>query len=261
MRIRKNLGKVISLIVAISVVALQISFLSFAAGDTYSLSKMYSSEMGEWKYQWFDGDNTYYDMILSEDGRWMGAAAKTAIINGVNWHPYTTGYTVATFTCPKSGTVKIGVEQEIKLNNPAASQDGTIYIVMSDGELIGEQIQVTPDNPKQNYESVELDVYEGQVIGFYLYMNVNNAGDSTTVAPFVEYLEYKEVAPKEVETEEVVETEDVLRTDIKPIYVSEGVEFQIQPIQILIGMAPIVLIGILILVVVLKKKKGSQEYE
>lgn len=261
MKIRRMLGKVFSLIVAISIVSFQIPFLSFAAGDTYSLSEMYSSEMGAWKYQWFDGDTTYYDMILSEDGRWMGADAKTAIINGVNWHPYTKGYTVATFTCPKSGTVKIGVEQEIKLNNPAASQDGTIYIVMSDGELIGEQIQVTPENPKQNYESVELDVYEGQVIGFYLYMNVNNAGDSTTIAPFVEYLEYKEVTPKEIEKEEVIETEDVLRTDIKPIYVSEGIEFQIQPIQILIGMAPIVVIGILILIVVIRKKKGNQDNE
>ena len=257
MKIKKLLSAVSLSVIVLGTTFLNIPFLSFAAEDNYSLSEMYSGEMGLWEYHWFDGDATYHKMVLSEDGRWMGAEAKTAIINGVNWHPYTKGYTVATFTCPASGTVKIGVEQEIKLNNPAASQDGTIYIVMSDGELIGEQIQVTPDNPKLNYETVELDVYEGQVIGFYLYMNVNNAGDSTTVAPFVQYTEYKHVEPQVVEKEETVEKEEVLRTDIKPVYVSENKDFQIQPIQILIGTLPVLVIGILILVVVLKKKKGE----
>ncbi len=232
------------------------------ADGVYRLAEMCNDEMGLWQYYWFDGIDDYSKMEYDSDsGGWAGSSpAATARIQGANWHTYIDGYTVATFTCPKSGTVRVGTEEAIELTNAPNTMDGTIFVVMSDDELVGTPVQVTKEEPKKEFATVEMDVYEGQVIGFYLHMNVTNAGDSTNVSAFVEYTDYKEVEAKNThmaEEEDTVEAEK-LRTDIKPT-VEEEVSFALNPLQIAIGTVPVVLIGILAALFAGKKGKNKDE--
>lgn len=234
-----------------------------AEGDMYRFSQMYGEEMGLWQYYWFDGAGSYTKLSYDE-GKAVyngGSSAATAIIGNSSWHTYISGYTVATFTCPKSGTVRIGMEEPLALVNAASSADGTILAVMSDGKLVGIPVQVTKEEPSCEYETVEMDVYEGQVIGFYLHMNTNNAGDSTKVTPFVEYTEYKEVARTETTGEEqkTEEAEKVLRTDIAPIEIKDEAAFVIKPVQLLGGIIPVVVVGVLVLIIAMKK--GNTKHE
>lgn len=229
----------------------------------YRLSKMYSEEMGMWQYYWFDGTSSYTKMSYNEKtaAHNGGSPATSAIIGGADWHTYISGYTVATFTCPKSGTVRIGMEEPVALEDAASSADGTILAVMSDGKLVGVPVQVTKEKPTSEYRAVEMDVYEGQVIGFYLHMNTTNAGDSTRVTPFVEYTDYKEVARTETKEEEkkVNEPEKVLRTDIAPINIEEEEVFVLNPVQLLGSSIPVVVAGALILIIVMKKGNKKNE--
>ena len=231
----------------------------------YRLTQMCTDKMGLWQYYWTDGTEAT-KMVYDEEGKiWKGASpATTAMVGGnTSWHTYTSGYSLATFTCPASGSVRIGTETAIELTNAEVSADGTIFIVMSDGKLIGTPVQVEKANPKQEYETVEMDVYEGQVIGFYLHMNVNNAGDSTRVQPFVEYTTYKDVKPAQQDIKQdadpKTEGEKVLRTDIAPMKSREKVSFAVNPVQIMIGAVPVVIIGICILIILLSSKKRSKE--
>lgn len=229
----------------------------------YRLSQMFSDEMGMWQYYWYDGKASYSKMEYDAEGRkWQGRSpAVSSFISKDSWHTYVSGYTVAAFTCPKSGTVRIGTEQAVELQNVANTADGTIFIVMSDGEVLGTQLYLTKDKPKQEFEVVSMDVYEGQTIEFYLYMNVNNAGDSTKVLPFVEYTDYKAVEKKTIEKTDEVEEEPTLKTDIKPIEVPEEATFVIQPVQILIGAALVIVIGVVGLVLLVKKRGGHKKNE
>lgn len=223
----------------------------------YRLSRMFSDRMGDWKYYWFDNVN-FHDMFY-EDGTWTGGKeASYARIGGggVSWHPHIAGYTVAAFTCPKSGTVCIGSEVPIEVN--AASADGIIFSVVSENQLLGEQYIVTPDNPSQEFAPIEIDAYEGQTIYFFLYMNAGNSGDSTTVAPYVKYLEYKYVEPYKSVVTNTETAEPVLRTDVKPIK-AESKEFSFNPLQILIGCIPslVIIIAVVLFKVIKRRKKNG----
>ena len=94
-------------------------------------------------------------------------------------------------------------------------------------------------------------------------MNVNNAGDSTRVQPFVEYTTYKDVKPAQQDIKQdadpKTEGEKVLRTDIAPMKSREKVSFAVNPVQIMIGAVPVVIIGICILIILLSSKKRSKE--
>ena len=258
---RKKKAPIAAMLLGVSLVGTMMpGFTSSAAESAYRLSEMCTDEMGLWQYYWYDGKETNVEMVYdSEAGRWTGDTAKAAIIDGTNWHPHSSGYTLATFTCPESGTVRIGTETPIELTNAANSKDGTIFAVMSDDMLVGTPVQVTPDNTTAEYETIEMDVYKGQVIGFYLHMCVNNAGDSTKVSPFVEYVGYKEVAPAEKEEKDTTTEEKVLRTDIKPMTIKEDTAFGINPTQIAIGGVPVIAIGVLGLILILKKGKKKNE--
>lgn len=222
----------------------------------YRLSRMFSDLMGDWKYYWFDNVN-FHDMIY-QDGTWTGGAtASYARIGGggVSWHPHISGYTVAAFTCPESGTICIGSEIPIEVNN--ASADGIIFSVVSENQLLGEQYIVTPQNPSQEFAPIEIDAYKGQVIYFFLYMNAGNAGDSTQLAPYVKYLDYKYVEPYKSNVKKEETAEPVLRTDVKPIETEEG-EFTVNILQILLGCIPSIIIAIaVVLYIVLKRRKKN----
>lgn len=224
----------------------------------YRLSRMISEETGVWEYYWFNTKQEYAPMEYNPETKgWQGVSpATTAIITSQTWHTYTQGYTVARFTCPESGRVRIGTETAVALSNLPNAKDGVIFIVMSDGEPLGESLLVTPQNPSQEFETVETDVYKGQEIEFFLYMNINNAGDSTTVTPFVEYTVYKDVAAKEKTAADTKKEELVLRTDIDPIGVEEPV-FEFRPIALLIGALPVLVIGVAVMIVLLKRREGK----
>lgn len=262
---KRKKSSTIAMLLVVSVISLLLpsTTIRAAENDAYHFAKMYGSEMNEWKYYWYDGYDSYVEMIYNEEsGAWTGPDyLTTAIINKTSWHPFTSGYTVATFTCPKSGTVRIGTDTPVELTNVANTMDGTILAVMSDGELIGKPVQVTADNPIQEYDAVEMDVYEGQKISFYLHMNITNAGDSTTVSPYVEYTSYKDVEPTtpKADADTKTEEEKVLRTDIRPMNIEENTVFVISPVQMVIGAAPIIVIGVLILIFMMKKGKNKNE--
>ncbi len=233
----------------------------------YRLSQMFSDKMGEWCYYWFDNTNVYNEMAYNAEGKeWTGQTestnAKTALISSsMIWHTYTSGYTTATFTCPKSGTVTVGMESDLMLLNQTNSPDGTIVTVVSDQEVLGEQIVLTPDNPQQKYEEVSLDVYEGQVIYFYLYMNINNAGDSTLVTPYVKYTDYKSVEKKEISaTDSFNGTEDrELRMDLQGQQLAEETEFALHTMKLVMGIMSAVGVFaiVIILIISIKRRKKN----
>ena len=262
---KKKKSAVVAMLLVVSVMGMLFpgTTIHAAENDSYHLAKMYGSEMNEWKYYWYDGYDSYMEMVYNEEsGAWTGPDyVTTAIIDKTSWHPFTSGYTVATFTCPKSGTVRVGTDVPVELTNVANTMDGTILSVMSDGKLIGKPVQVTADNPSKEYEVVEMDVYEGQEISFYLHMNITNAGDSTTISPFVEYTNYKDVEKTNTEKDKNSgkDEEKVLRTDIKPMNTNENTMFEISVVQMVIGAVPVILLGVLILVSTLKKGKNKHE--
>lgn len=233
----------------------------------YRLSQMFSDKMEEWSYYWFDNSNVYNEMAYNKETKgWSGKTettnANTAGINAsMSWHPYTSGYTTAAFTCPKSGTVTVGMESDLVLLNQANCDDGTIVTVVSDQEVLGEQILLTPDNPQQKYKAVSIDVYEGQVIYFYLYMNINNAGDSTLVTPYVKYTDYKPVEKKEItETDSFNGAEDrELRTDIQGQQLAEKTEFALHTSKLIMGIMSAVGVFaiVIILIIVIKRRKKN----
>ena len=101
-------------------------------------------------------------------------------------------------------------------------------------------------------------------------MNVNNAGDSTKVLPFVEYKEYKDVQRVQKDEEDDKQTavtvvEKTLRTDIKPIKIKEDIQFEIIPMQIIIGTLPIILAGVIVIPLILikgkRRKNGADKNE
>ncbi|MDD6479529.1 MAG: hypothetical protein PUF48_07000 [Oscillospiraceae bacterium] len=223
----------------------------------YRLSRMFSDLMGDWKYYWFDNVN-YHEMIY-QDGTWTGGkAASYARIGGggVSWHPHINGYTVAAFTCPESGTVHIGSEIPVEVN--AASADGVIFSVVSENQLLGEQYIVTPQNPSQEFAPIEIDAYKGQVIYFFLYMNAGNSGDSTKVAPYVKYVDYKYVEPYKSNVTKEDDVEPTLRTDVKPIETEED-EFTLNILQILLGCIPsfIIVIAFVLYKIIKRRKKNG----
>lgn len=229
----------------------------------YSLSQMCNDKTNLWTYYWFDGTD-YNEMFYdNETSFWKGnSPANTAMISGSKyWHPYISGYTVAKFTCPKSGTVKISTEKPLELSTPGSSSDGIMFVVMSDDKLIGDPIHLDALNPKKDYETTQIDVYEGQEIGFYLNMYVNNAGDSTVVTPCVEYIGYKDVNVPDKKSNIIKPggTEKTLRTDIKPAEIKEDIPFVIDFKKILVSLLPVLVLGFIIMIInSIKTKKRER---
>ncbi len=233
---------------------------ALASGEVYKLSEMLSENTDTWQYYWHSGKE-YMEMEYA-DGEWNGGTkAHTAIVGKEKWHPYISGYTVVAFNCPASGTVKVGMEKPLEVN--AITMDGVYFSVISELQLISDMYLLNAENPKQEFETLQFDVYEGQVIYFFLNMNVNNSGDSTTITPYIQYTEYKEVEPSGIGdvTTQGDETEPVLKTDIKPLEIS-GYDGKLvyNPIQIAVGAAVPLGIGVLILICSLIKKKGGMKH-
>lgn len=225
----------------------------------YVLSQDFTYTAGVWQYYWY---NDGYNPLMYDGQReaWHGeeygsAASSVLVTKDMMWHPGTAGYTTVAFTAPESGSVTIGMEQPLELLNPDLS-DGTVFSAISDFQMIGEQHLLTKENPKQEFEPVTIDVYKGQNIYFYLYMNTNNAGDSTRVTPYIKYNEFKDVPVPETVEEEEEEAEPVLRTDVKAMEIAdENQSAGINVISVVSGAATAIGFSAIVFAVVLLIKR------
>ena len=231
----------------------------------YSFSKMFGNWTDPWFYYWYNG-GVYYPLIWN-NGQFDGTedGAPHAIVANGYMHPAPTGVTAIAFKVPESGRVKIGMEDTLILGSPAESVDGTIVSVISDGELLCDQYWLTSENPSYVFEPVELEVYEGQIIYFYLSKAITNAGDSTRVLPYVEYLDYHEVEAPATTTSTVPTTsgggaapttaagDDV--SDTEPAGNQAGAPAWV---MILLGiLTPVVIVGAVCVVIVLRRRKAT----
>lgn len=239
-----------------------------ANNGVYRLSKMCKEDNEYWDYYWMDTQNERVPLLRDADGVWRGdSTCQYAVISSTTWHPHSAGYTLATFTCPDSGRIRIGSEVPLVLTQAANTQDGIVFVAMSDEEVLGEIIRLTKENPTKEFETVELDVYKGQEICFYLSHYYTNAGDSTQLQPFVEYVEYKEVdQPIKDNNEEEknsrmknILSDETVRTDIEPIEIREEAEFVLKPSQLVIGSIPILLVGIIGIFLATKRRAKKKE--
>ncbi len=231
------------------------------ADGVYKLTEDFGEYMDYWACYYVSGKKfTEMDYM---NGAWRGKSpATTATIGGggAKWHPYISGYTVAMFTAPESGRVQVGSECTMEVVN--STTDGVTIMVVSDNNILGDTYLLNAENPKQDFAVVEFDVYEGQEIFFYLNMNIQNAGDSTTFAPFIKYIDYKDV-PKPPKQEEEIYIEPrldgTLKTDIEPIGTEkEKGALKFDVMQMVIGAAVVLLLAAVVVVVciILNKKKG-----
>ncbi|MBR4072416.1 MAG: hypothetical protein IKK24_00620 [Clostridia bacterium] len=231
------------------------------ADGVYKLTEDFAEYMDHWACYWVNG-KIFNEMIFRDD-MWLGETATSATIagGGASWHPHISGYNVATFTPPESGRVQVGSECKMSVN--ASTSDGVNIMVVSDNNVLGKSYYLNAENPEQDFEVIEFDVYKGQEIKFYLDMNMNNSGDSTTFAPFVKYVEYKDVPKSDYEEEVYVEGrfDGTQKTDIEPVGTEEtagAIEWSIK--HIVISASAVILLAALITVVciIIKKKGGKQ---
>lgn len=233
----------------------------------YSFSEMFGNWTDPWFYYWYNG-GVYYPLTWN-NGQYDGTedGAPHAIIANGYMHPAPTGVTALAFKVPEAGRVRIGMEDTLILGSPAESVDGTIVSVISDGELLCDQYWLTSENPSYIFEPVELEVYEGQIIYFYLSKAITNAGDSTRVLPYVEYLDYHDVeapatttAPPETTTNGGGTVTTAPGGDTPDAEPADGGSGEGAPawLMILLGiLTPVVIVGAVCVVIVIRRRRAA----
>lgn len=230
-----------------------------AKDGVYRITQEYGPDMENWQFFW-ENANVQYEMTHHEGVyNFKGAAHATVSASGTRWHPHIAGFNILTFTCPESGRVRIG--SECTMSVVETTVDGVNIKVISERNILGDTYLLDAKNPSQEFKPIEFDVYKGQKISFYLDMNLGNAGDSTTFAPYVKYLEYKEVAKydKGNYQEYIPPKEDgERRTDMDPVISTEE-ENTIDIAQILIGAGVVMVIAIIVVAIVLIIRRRNHE--
>ena len=158
----------------------------------YKITEEFGENMENWACFW-ENANVRYRMTFHDGTYYYDKASHgTIAANGTKWHPHIAGSNVLVFTCPESGRICVGSECTMEVKGDTV--DGVNIKLISERNLLGDSYLLDSKNPSQEFKPIEFDVYKGQKLSFYFDLNINNASDSTTFAPYVKYLEYKEVA-------------------------------------------------------------------
>ena len=115
-------------------------------------------------------------------------------ISEVSTHPYPGYDPVRVFRAPKSGKIRITMNDDIisVANGSSGVEDGVfVSIRLNDGSSMNDLYPKTLVLPGESieFDAIELEIYKGWELWFVVNGNKNTNNDSTRIYPIVEYLE------------------------------------------------------------------------
>ena len=157
--------------------------VDFAFADTFG-----DTASDNMKKMWVPSYYSAKEMVPmvwnSTSNYWNYANDVNAIIAKTWMHPAPTGQTVLQFVAPKTGRIKISINDTLSVNSVEGS-----YITILDENLqtIADPIRLT-NAASQTFAPVYVTVHEGEHIYFCLSKGVNNQNDGTNIKPQISYV-------------------------------------------------------------------------